>query len=478
MKKFVIISLIFFTCSKKTAAQNNWAAVPCFSVNKIDIIGRLLNNEANNEIILLNCYSNQICNSTYKGFFAYNGYTFHDMDLGIEAHNPNPWLGFSVRLNDCVEYNGKAIISGGFTSVGSDTLWSKSIAAWDGSKWSNFQHSLWHNTQSLDTAGISKMLKHNNNLWIFANFDSTGNNFMARPVVYDGSTFKFIPPIPVSVQSAITEAIMYKDKLVVAGGFYDYPSFDYEGLAQFDGTNWSQVGTGVKGGLSAVQCVAVYNDTLYIGGAFPKAAGNAGNYLMKWDGTQLLDAGFSDVFCGYGAIWRLLTYKNRLYAFGGFSCVAGQKAFGVAYYENGKWTVPQDSIEDNAIADAVIYNDVIYIGGSFKSINGDTTIQKFARLNCPDFDAATGCISGLKENGYKPGVKVYPNPATNKLWVEFESSMTLKNLIITDPFGQQLRVITDPLHEKEINISDLSKGIYFLKVETNLEWRVFKFIKE
>ncbi len=461
----------------KTAAQQNWAAVPCFSLNFGDPIGRILNNEAQNEIILCTGQSYKVCNSTYKGFFAFNGNSFHDMDFGIEAQNPNPYVGYGAILNDCIEYNGKALITGGFSTVGSDTLYSRCIATWNGMAWDTFPHPLWTNKPTYNV-GFSKLLKDNNKLWMFAGWDSTGNNPKYRPVLYDGSTFNLIPAIPVNNPSSITEAIMYKNKLVVSGNFDDYPTGNYDRLAQFDGTSWSPLGNGLRGGLSACQTVAIYKDTLYIGGAFSKGAGNAGNYLMKWDGSQLLDAGFSDTFCGYGAIWKLLPYRDRLYAFGGINCAAGQKAHGVAYYENGKWTVPNDSIDNSAIFDAVVYKDAIYIGGDFESINGDSSLHKFVKLACPDFDAAAGCISGLNENYFSLEVNVFPNPSKGKIKIEFEQNISIDKISITNTLGQQVYTLLTPEPKQEIDVSQLSPGIYFLKAESKHGQGIFKVVKE
>ncbi len=197
---------------------------------------------------------------------------------------------------------------------------------------------------------------------------------------------------------------------------------------------------------------------------------------MKWDGTQLSDAGFGG-FCGYGAIWSLVPFKNRLYAFGGFQCAANQKAFGMAYYENGTWTVPQDSA-DNLITSAVLYNDAIYIGGGFKSINGDTTLQKFVKLVCPDFDAAAGCVSGFRESLNKLDVKIYPNPSTTKLHLEFEQAITIDKVSILNTLGQEIYELKKPQSKQEIDISYLPSGIYFLKAENKQVQSAFKVVKQ
>ncbi len=73
MKRTLVIISILTTVISKTAAQQNWAAVPCFELKYGDAISRIVNNEAQDELILSSSYSYKICNSTYKGFFAFNG---------------------------------------------------------------------------------------------------------------------------------------------------------------------------------------------------------------------------------------------------------------------------------------------------------------------------------------------------------------------------------------------------------------------
>lgn len=477
MRKSLFIFIGLILGLNGTVAQQNWAAVPCFSIASNDYIAQLIVNEAQNEIILCNSWSYDICTTKYKGIFAFNGNSFHDMDFGFDPQNPNPYFG-GVSLSDVASFGSKAIVAGGFFAVGRDTLYSKGIAEWDGSKWNKFSKPLWNNTPNWNTGGgISKMLAFNGGVYIFANYDTTGS-YSTKQIIYDGVSNTILPTLPVTNQSAITEAIIYKNKLVVSGGFYNYPSFDYFRLAQFDGTSWQKMGAGITGNISAVQTVAIYNDTLYIGGAFPKGNGNAGNYLVKWDGNQFYDANFSPYFCGYGAIWSLVPHRGKLYAFGNFRCAAGQTAFGVAYYQNGVWTVPQDSIGNNSIIAAVEYKDNIYIGGGFQSINGDTTIQKFAKLLCPDFDAATGCLSGLKELTASKIVKVFPNPTSNKLVVSTNNQVTLLNASIVNTLGQTVSILGALNDKQELDLSEMARGVYYLKFELNQNQYYLKVLKE
>lgn len=478
MKKKILLICILFALCKPLAAQQNWAAIPCSKVRDIDDINDMLVDSLHNELILYSVSGYSICNSSYKGIFAYNGSSFRDLDKGINTHNSNLTTG-GVLVSGCIPYNNRTLFGGGFYSVGSNTLFTKSIASWNGSVWDTFPTRCFNNIPNNSSGGgLRGFLNHNGKLWMYGSFDTIGSTISKNIVAYDGNTFIPVPAIPVNNPSTITEMIVYKNKLIAVGNFYDYPSFNFYRLAQFDGSNWSQVGGGVRGGLSACQDMSVYRDTLYITGSFSKSDGNAGNYIMKWDGNQLIDANFGD-FCGYGAIWRLVPFKNRLYAFGDFQCAAHQRAFGMAYYENGSWTVSQDSV-DNVITSAVLYNHAIYIGGGFKSINGDTSIQKFAKLVCPDFDASNGCLSGVRKSTLNSfSIKLFPNPLSNKITIEFDNNNFLNsNLQITNTLGQIVFTKNKLSQKQEIDLSFLVSGVYYLKIECDEGWKIFKLIKE
>ncbi len=478
MKRFLAIAFAFSFLTGKIAAQQNWAAVPCTKMKNIDAVDRMIIDSLHNEIILYCTNGDTICNTVYKGLFAYNGNAFHDLNRGLNTHEGGPGTS-GLYLRDCITYGNKTLFGGFFNSVGAPPLYAKSLALWNGAVWDTFPKHIFRNVPSDNTdGGFFGFVKWNNKLWMYGGFDAIGNTVTKNLVAFDGNAFSPAPVIPVDDNAPITQMIAYKNKLIATGNFSDSQNPNYSRLAQFDGTSWSPVGSGVQGGIGSVWDMQVYQDTLYIAGSWTDSTpGNVGNYIMKWDGNQLYDAGFGNL-CGWGQINSLIPFKNRLYAFGNFGCVASQKAFGVAYYENGTWTVPQDSIGNRAIFGAVLYNNSIYIGGYFKSINGDTSIHKLAKLMCPDFDAASGCLSGLKENSRKLSVKIFPNPSNDKLHIEFEQSHGLEKLTIINALGQDVYKLMKPASKQIVDISNLSTGIYFIKAESKLGYGVFKVVKE
>ncbi|MBA3679662.1 MAG: T9SS type A sorting domain-containing protein [Bacteroidetes bacterium] len=79
---------------------------------------------------------------------------------------------------------------------------------------------------------------------------------------------------------------------------------------------------------------------------------------------------------------------------------------------------------------------------------------------------------GFNENSLKNNIKVYPNPATEKINVEGVAEMSLK---VTDLFG---KTIISESTANTVDVSSLNTGIYFLNVKSGNEQSVVKFIKD
>jgi hypothetical protein len=476
MKLKTIFCFVSLFLLQELPAQQNWVGIPCYKPNQNEQVNRMFVDSLHNEIILNTNYGYKACNAIYKGLFAYNGNSFHDLDFGLNKYDPN-LAANGYLVMDCITYNNKTLFGGGFISVGSNTLYSKSIALWNGAVWDTFPKHVFSNNDNGSGGGFNGFFKHNGKLWLYGKFDTIGNTITKNLSSFDGNTFSQIPAIPdFDNDYIIGKAIVYKNKIIATGNFYDQNSWSAQ-VAMYDGNSWSSVGTGVKGGFSSVIDMAIYKDTLYIAGSWAKADGNVSNHIMKWDGNQLYDAGFGN-FYSWAGITNLVVYRNRLYALGPYDHAANKKAYGISYYQNGTWTVPQDSIANSGVRFGVVYKDALYIAGAFKNIGKDTTIRNFATLVCPDFDAASGCLSGVKENNLnRLNLKVFPNPVKEKLYFTTEN-LIVNRLTLSNALGQIVYSKQQVNLSAGLNVEFLPSGIYYLQLQ-DAEFRtMLKIIKE
>ena len=67
----------------------------------------------------------------------------------------------------------------------------------------------------------------------------------------------------------------------------------------------------------------------------------------------------------------------------------------------------------------------------------------------------------------KSGVNIYPNPATNKVYIERTNNEAMK-VSLFDMLGRQVNATINSENKKtEIDVSGLNEGIYFVKVQTS-----------
>jgi hypothetical protein len=129
------------------------------------------------------------------------------------------------------------------------------------------------------------------------------------------------------------------------------------------------------------------------------------------------------------------------------------------------------SIKDyglNAVS-VKVFNNTCFILGNIKSSN---FIKPF--LLEINLDSLT---SGKKEYENIQPLSIFPNPATNKIYLEL-SNQNLKNAKINIYNTQGKLVKVDVLTINEINIESLSNGMYFMELISNGNSYKNKFVKE
>ena len=109
----------------------------------------------------------------------------------------------------------------------------------------------------------------------------------------------------------------------------------------------------------------------------------------------------------------------------------------------------------------------------------------YYQLRYTDFSGRTKLSKTLLLNNSNKmiGVELYPNPASDFLSVNFESSRTATNIIqIINKEGKEIYTekfkITGGFNQLPIDISNLSTGIYFIKMIEKTDNQVIKFVKE
>lgn len=107
-------------------------------------------------------------------------------------------------------------------------------------------------------------------------------------------------------------------------------------------------------------------------------------------------------------------------------------------------------------------------GGSFE--NGWILVDNFS------FESPT-VIAGDKENSFV--INIFPNPFQNKIHIQYESRRSANGRVaIVNIFGQEIIQMDNITSNREIDLSFLPSGVYFLNIINAYECGAYKIVKE
>jgi hypothetical protein len=260
--------------------------------------------------------------------------------------------------------SGSTLYAGGyFYSAGDD------IAQWNGRNWSTFGSGISGDVSALAVSGST--------VFVGGAFTTAGGGTVDNIAQWNGSGWS-------AVGSGISGGGYdgngpYVDALAVSGGMlYAGGDFSTAGgnaatnIAQWNGSSWSSLGSGISGegsgGYSFVAALAMSGSTLYAGGDFTIAGGSPANYIAGWNGGSwsTLGSGMN------GGVYALAVSGSTLYA-GGYS-VAGNN---IAQWNGSSWSALGSGMSGpgsdgggpyvNALA---VLGGTLYAGGDFTAADG------------------------------------------------------------------------------------------------------------
>ena len=171
------------------------------------------------------------------------------------------------------------------------------IAQWDGTNWSALGAGL---TITTGTPQVFALTVYNDVLIAGGTFGTAGGTDGINNIAqWDGTQWSALPNtqdengVLRSPSPEVLALTVYKGRLIVGGefsaaGFFDEAS-SASNIAQWDGTSWARMGSGMSGGDVAGPSVAsllVNNGILIAGGDFTTAGGVGANGIATWAPLQ------------------------------------------------------------------------------------------------------------------------------------------------------------------------------------------------
>lgn len=206
------------------------------------------------------------------------------------------------------------------------------------------------------------------------------------------------------------------------------------------------------------------------GGHFVVGHGNLGDmlfYMNPWYGEGLLLSSYSWVCSGSGHTW---THTNTLDSTPPFSIPPTP-------------TITQNGtiLHSDAPTGNQWYNETGIINGAVNqdyqvTVTGDYYVITSNEGCASDTSNHIFMIIFGIENNYEPIVRIYPNPFSDQISIENDGNETY-SIEIFNSLGVLIHSIT--MNQKSImNTTDLSKGVYFVKISNGKTEQYQKLIKQ
>ena len=385
---------------------------------------------------------------------------FHATGNGVQALRVAQWDGFtwdsvgsgaiSGIVGDLVMFDGQIYAGGGtFLTIGG--VLAKGCSRWDGNNWykvADFTENSVASVYGLDVI--------DNELYVLGGYNYIDSTIAYGISKFDGITWTIFPILEQIPNSGyVVCAAKFNNELYIGGNFNG--GTGKKDLAKFDGSNWVSVGGGFSGGFTWVNDMIVYQNKLYIAGYFHVSGGDPGNGIAIWDGSSWSQAGTGLLPSNVRKLYEL---GGELYACGQINNAGGISVTSVAKWDGTNWHDLGGYFNNSASAFASNGND-LFIGGGFTTIDGDT-MNGVTKYTLP---------VGLDENESSEysNLHISPNPATNFINITLTHA-SINQIQFFDISGKlMLEQQGDESLSCQLDVSKFANGIYTVKVISDFE---------
>ena len=372
----------------------------------------------------------------------------------------NAGAGANVAINTLkIQPDGKLLIGGNFTTYNSSSANRITRINTDGGLDASF---------NIEGAGATGYvygigLQSDQKIIIggaFTSYNGTTTNRLAR-LNTDGSLDTSFN-IGTGAASGINAlAVQNDDKIIIAGGFATYNGTESKNIARITASGSLDtsfvVGTGANFAVNAVALQS--NGKVIIGGNFTTYNGTAAVRVARLNTDGSLDTTFNSAVGADGIVNSIIIQGDGKILIGGeFNNYNGTSRSKFARLNSDgtlDTTLIINSGANNKVNSIAIQKDEkIIIGGTFTNFNG-VGKNRLARINGNDEVLYVDNSINRKNK-----INIYPNPVESILYVKTDKY--LKSVDVYDQLGR--KVLTE--NKKDINVNQLSKGIYILKIVT------------
>ncbi len=449
MNRFKIILIISILLTIRLHSQNYYPVGGGLNY----AVQALYADTVNNYLVVGGQFSMAGGNTPCHGLVKWDGTSW-------ESWSDNVYYG---GANSIIEFNGEKIIGGGYTFYDSINNQFKNYTF---VKWDSIAGELAIVDSNIDGM-VYKLLLHNNEVYLGGQFKTAGGIYSPKIVRYDGQQFHAMPLLDTAGGGwAVNALIFYNGELYVGGNFEGMiGSPQKRDMARLSNGQWHKVGTGFQGG-GFVKDFCIYQGKLIVAGYFNTAWGDPGNGVAAWDGSTWTPVGSNLAF----AYARCLTvYNGELWVGGGLTLNSGN-GVNLLKLVGNQWIVPGNIPNGGTVDTFTELNDDLYIGGGLMYPN-DTARFLYK------YNGLTG-IQAVYEP--QSSFQIFPNPATETITLQHPLTKITGHATVYNFLGeavQQLTLLPNTTRQ-QLNIAHLPAGLYLIKAEAEGKSGVKRFIKE
>jgi hypothetical protein len=386
---------------------------------------------------------------------------------GVEANNVARWngtawsslgTGAANGVNNgvvalAVAGNGDVYVGGDFTKAGGVSA--RSIARWNGTAWSSLGSGIangtFNNVTALAVAG-------NGDVYVGGSFYTAGGTAANNIARWNGTTWSSLGTgVNNGVDNYVNAlAIAGNGTLYVGGRFTSAGGVSAYGIARWNGTTWSPLGTGVNNTVNVLAVAA--NGDLYAGGYFTLAGGTAAARVARWNGTAWSSLGTGVVGTNTSLNTLVVAANGDVYAGGYFTTANGAAGNNIARWNGIAWSNLGTGTNKYTWALSMGLNGKLYVGGGFTATGDGSKAMSYFGIYDPAAPLATTAAQAA------PAGQLFPNPAHGTATLRLPATAPRLALTLTDALGRVVRRYPAPADANaELDLRGLPAGTYLVR---------------
>ena len=227
------------------------------------------------------------------------------------------------------------------------------------------------------------------NVYIGGRFTSVGGTPAVGIAKWDGTTWSALGTGVGAFGEVKAIAVSGSDVYIGGAFFFAASNGNAKNVAKWNGSSWSALGAGLGGGTHLVEAVAVLGSDVYFGGNFNVADGSGAEGIVRWNGTA-----YSPVGGGiFGQVSSIVASGGLLYVGGNITPTATNSA-GLLKWDGTTWSTMGLSL--NSIVETfAISGTNIFVVGSIRIGAASSTVGRF---NASTWTPLGGTFSGIAKS--------------------------------------------------------------------------------